>query len=74
MGWSQQVLSERAGLRRSYVSDVERGMRNVSLDTLCKLAEVLSVSIPALFTASQGQGIVNHQEHNTEKRGDLSSL
>jgi ribosome-binding protein aMBF1 (putative translation factor) len=74
MGWSQQILSERAGLRRSYVSDVERGMRNLSLDTLCKLAEALGLSIPALFTANQGQGSVNHQEHNTENREDLSSL
>ncbi len=52
LGWSQKVLGERAGLRRPYISDVERGTRNVSLDSICKLAEALDVSLPVLFASN----------------------
>jgi CheY-like chemotaxis protein/DNA-binding XRE family transcriptional regulator len=48
-GVSQAQLAERAGLRRTYVSDVERGSRNVSLKNITKLARSLEVSVAALF-------------------------
>lgn len=41
MGISQEELARRANLHRTYVSDVERGSRSVSLITLCKIAEAL---------------------------------
>jgi transcriptional regulator with XRE-family HTH domain len=41
MGISQEELARRAGLHRTYVSDVERGSRSVSLITLCKIADAL---------------------------------
>lgn len=47
-GFSQQRLSELAGLNRNYVSDVERGRRNPCLNNIVKLAEALDVS-PAEF-------------------------
>jgi two-component system response regulator len=45
----QDELARRAGLQRSYISDVERGSRNVSLKTIEKLAEALGISIQTLF-------------------------
>ena len=39
LGFSQEELAWRAGLNRTYVTDVERGSRNLSLSTLEKLAE-----------------------------------
>ncbi|MCK2037588.1 helix-turn-helix domain-containing protein [Microbacterium sp. SSW1-49] len=48
-GWSQEHLAHEASLDRTYVSGVERGVRNVSLDNIHKLAAALGVSIRELF-------------------------
>jgi len=47
-GWSQDVLAEHVGSDRTYISDMERGLRNPSLKTVAKLAHTLGVSIGAL--------------------------
>lgn len=49
LGISQEELAERASLHRTYISDVERGSRNVSLENIERLAQALDVSVPALF-------------------------
>jgi len=41
LGLPQDALALRAGLQRSYISDVERGSRNVSLKSIEKLADAL---------------------------------
>jgi CheY-like chemotaxis protein len=53
LGLSQESLAERAELHRTYVTDVERGARNVSLQSISKLAKALEVSIGTLFTSSE---------------------
>jgi len=50
MGISQEELAERAMLHRTYISDVERGARNVSLHSIERLARALEISLPALFS------------------------
>ncbi|WP_298434926.1 helix-turn-helix transcriptional regulator [Ottowia sp.] len=40
-GVSQERLAHESGLARSYLSGIERGMRNVSLMNICVLAETL---------------------------------
>lgn len=50
LGISQEELAERAGLHRTYVCDVERGARNVSLESIEKLARALEVSVPSLLS------------------------
>ena len=42
-GLSQEELAFRAGTKRSYLSDLERGVRNPSVRLLGRLAEVLDV-------------------------------
>ena len=42
---SQEKLAWRAGLNRTYVTDVERGSRNLSLSTLEKLAAALETPL-----------------------------
>jgi transcriptional regulator with XRE-family HTH domain len=48
LGISQEELARRAKLHRTYISDVERGSRSVSLITLCKLAEALNTEASAI--------------------------
>ncbi len=47
---TQEELAERAGLHRTYISDVERGARNVSLESIERLAQALEVSVSALLS------------------------
>ena len=47
-GWSQEEFAERAGLHRTYVSGVERGIRNPTVTVLAKLASALECSIGSL--------------------------
>lgn len=43
-GVSQERLAEMAGLHRTYISSVERGARNISIDNIARLAKALGVS------------------------------
>ena len=43
LGLSQEELAFRAGTKRSYLSDLERGVRNPSVRLLGRLAEGLDV-------------------------------
>ncbi len=55
-GLSQEELAERADLHRTYISDVERGARNLSLESINKLAAALEVSLPTLFSTVESPG------------------
>lgn len=54
-GWSQETLSLESGLARSYLSGIERGVRNVALVNICTLADTLGVS-PQELMAFDGHG------------------
>ncbi len=49
VGISQEKLAEIAGLHRTYVSSVERGERNVSLETIERLAIALGCTMASLL-------------------------
>ncbi len=51
LGLSQEALAERANLHRTYVADIERGVRNVSLYNIQKLSRALELSVPELFAS-----------------------
>jgi CheY-like chemotaxis protein len=55
LGLSQETLAERADLHRTYITDVERGARNLSLETIYKIAAALGVSVGSLFARGQLQ-------------------
>jgi len=52
---SQETLALRAGLHRTYISDIERGARNVSLRSVEKLADAMRISVWALFAEFNDQ-------------------
>ena len=46
---SQETLADLCGLHRTYISDVELGKRNVSLENIEKIAKAMGVSLTKLF-------------------------
>ena len=59
-GLSQEAFADRCGFVRSYMSRIERGGANPSLDAIEVLADALGVKIATLF-AEEGGG------HATDK-------
>jgi transcriptional regulator with XRE-family HTH domain len=43
-GWSQEELAHRAGLDRTYISQVERKKRNLTISVLSRLARALNTA------------------------------
>jgi len=48
-GWSQDELAARSGLHRTYVGAIERSERNITLETLERLADALSIPAVTLL-------------------------
>lgn len=48
-GWTQVELADYLGLRRTYISDLERGKRNVSLMTLEVIARGFRMSVSQMM-------------------------
>lgn len=48
-GWSQEDYADRAGIHRTYVSDIERGRRNPTITVVEKLAKPFGVRAGALL-------------------------
>jgi transcriptional regulator with XRE-family HTH domain len=49
LGLTQEELAHRAGIHRTYLSDVERGGRNLSLVNIERLALALQLPMAELF-------------------------
>jgi len=52
-GVSQEALSEKIGMSSKYLSSIERGQENPTLDTFLRLAKALEVNVFELFNYSQ---------------------
>ncbi len=52
LGISQQELGKRAGLHRTYITDIERGVRNISIKSVASLSKALGVPISSLFPSA----------------------
>jgi len=46
---TQEELAEITGLHRTYISEVERGERNISLENISKISSALQISLQNLF-------------------------
>jgi len=52
---SQEKLADLCGLHRTYISDVERGERNISLENIQKIANALQLGIIDLFEGTDAK-------------------
>jgi len=52
-GWTQEQLSEAAGLDRTYVSGLERGRRNPTLTTQKRVTDALGKPLHELVRAAE---------------------
>ncbi len=48
-GWSQDLLSEVSGLHRTYISGIERGVRNPTISIIERISDALDVPPPELL-------------------------
>lgn len=48
-GMSQETFAYESGIDRRYMSDIENGKRNISLDILERIADKLEIQLSSLF-------------------------
>ena len=48
-GFSQESLANQSDIDRTYISDIEKGERNISLKIIERLSETLQISLSELF-------------------------
>lgn len=48
-GVTQESLADLSGLDRTYISDIENGKRNVSIETIFKIADALETTVVEFF-------------------------
>lgn len=53
MRLSQEDLADRAGLDRTYVSGIERGRRNPTLEVLQRLSDALGADLDVIFATAR---------------------
>lgn len=53
--WTQDVLAQKAGISKSFLSDVENGKRSIGAETLLDLARVLGLSLDYLMKGEDVQ-------------------
>jgi len=68
LGISQEVLAERADLHRTYIADIERGARNVTLRSIDRLAKALGVTTADLLlqTCHTTPSGLEHAKHSSQ--------
>ena len=49
LGLTQSMIAERASLNQNYYGEIERGLRNITLLNIQRIADVLDVSLEELF-------------------------
>lgn len=55
LGWTQDQLCTKAGLSKSFLSELENGKRSVSAENLLEIARAMNVSLDYLMTGKASQ-------------------
>ena len=48
LGWTQEMLADKAGIDRSYIGGVERGERNLTFTMLCEVCKAFGCDVAML--------------------------
>lgn len=56
LGLSQERFAEKCGLHRTYISDIERFRRSISLENIQRIADALGVDTYLLFIEPKERG------------------
>lgn len=54
-GLSQDELASRIGMQRTYISDVERGVRNTSISNAKRIARALNVPLAKIIEMGESE-------------------
>ena len=55
LGLSQEALASKCGLHRTYISDIERFQRSISLENIQRIADALNIETYILFMDKGGK-------------------
>ena len=69
LGVTQEELAWRADLHCSYIADIERGGRNVTLCSIVNLARALQITLPELLSPTLDIGVIKRQDDATDGLG-----
>ncbi len=53
LGWTQDQLAQKAGISKSFLSDLENSKRSVSADNLLDIARALNLTLDYLMTGEE---------------------
>jgi transcriptional regulator with XRE-family HTH domain len=51
-GWTQEVFAEKANINDKEVSHIEAGKRNITIETLVKIANAFDIELQNLIVAN----------------------
>lgn len=58
-GWSQEELADRADLHRTFVSSIERGIKNATINSIHTIAAAMDLTVSELL---EGLQKTDHEE------------
>ncbi len=61
---SQEELADRSGLDRTYISGIERGVRNITLDSLESIVVALRIDLPDFLAELRANINRNHKRNS----------
>jgi transcriptional regulator with XRE-family HTH domain len=66
-GYSQEKFAQMANIDRTYMSEIERGVTNVSLEMVYRLAKALDVTLVELFTEVESGGDAPRRSNKAQR-------